>query len=193
MSGPGGDRRPAKSSKVSTIVIVVIILAIVIAAAFYAWHGLTTPIPPAATGSTVSPTPSLATTPTDTPSESADPNRILVSEAVPGVCFDQQAMSDSNGTYIWTIDCTQSHDSEVFYAAAMPAGDYPDTAGWQANVLQYCHPAFATYTGVAYGENTLQISYLHPTEEVWNTGDRTLVCYATDAAGPRTSSIKADS
>ena len=128
--------RPAKSSKVGTIVIVVVIVAIVIAAALFAWHGLTAPISPSTTGAT---TPSTSASPTsgpsETPSESVDPNRILVSQAVPGVCFDQQAMSDSNGTYIWTIDCNQPHDSEVFYAASLPEGAYPDTAGWQANVL----------------------------------------------------------
>jgi len=193
VSSPGGDGRPAKSSSAGTIVIVAIILVFVIAAALFAWHGLTAPIAPATAGSTPSSTPSPTASPTDTSSESVDPNRILVSQAVPGVCFDQQAMSDSGGTYIWTIDCTQPHDSEVFYAAAMPEGDYPDATGWQDNVLQYCHPAFATYTGVTYGQNALQISYLYPPEDVWNNGDRTLVCYAIDPAGSRTSSIKAAS
>lgn len=193
MSDLGGGARRAQSSKIGTVIIIVIILAIVAGGAVFAWHGLTAPLPSATGNQTVTTSPTSPTsTPSEEPAASVDPNRIVVSQATPGVCFNEQAMSDSKGTYIWMIDCTQPHDSEVFYAAEMADGAYPDADGWKADVLQYCHPEFATYTGVTYGENTLQIKYLYPPESSWSSGNRMLVCYAVGPAG-QTSSIKVSS
>ena len=126
--------------------------------------------------------PPTATQPTGTP----------IDQAAVGTCFNKQSVDDSNGAYLDPIDCTQQHDSEVFFSGNVTDTSYPDSAGWQQDVMNLCHPAFKTYTGLTYGQNAWQLSYVYPSADAWDAGNHSLVCYTTDPLG-RTSSVKAKS
>jgi len=190
--------KPNKKSDVTTWVITGIIVVILIATMIFAIKAITAPIQPV-TPTTTQPvvTPSTAgATPTDTPSPlPADAATTTpIAEAAVGTCFNRQANVDSQGKFIDPIDCTQPHDSEVFYSAAVADASYPDDAGWKQDVLNDCHPAFKAYTGVTYGQNPWQIYYIYPsTQAQWDGGDHMLLCYTTDPLGGRVTSVKAAS
>jgi len=193
------DRQaPAKSKKpaTSTYVIVGIIMVILIVTLVFAIHALTTPlspqdtipVQPAYTASTGDATPTDTTTPLPSDAASTTP----IAQAAVGTCFEHQATVDSNSKYIDPIDCTQQHDSEVFFADSVADTSYPDSAGWQQDVLNDCHPAFKTYTGITYGQNPWQIYYIYPSQQAWDAGTHLLLCYTTDPLG-RVTSVKAAS
>jgi hypothetical protein len=77
--------------------------------------------------------------------------------------------------------CDEAHTGEVFFV-----GDHPDGADaafpsddaffeWVGGV---CDPAFQTYTGAAYeDQTTLDYGYFTPTADGWEAGDREVICY----------------
>jgi len=187
----------ARSTKpnTSTLVIIGIIVVFLIAVAIFAVHSLTTPLPPATitTTQTTEPTDNPTTdTATDTATDTLPAGAatgIPIAQAAVGTCFDRQATIDSKGAYVDPIDCTEAHDSEVFYAGDISETSYPDSAGWQQAVLDTCHPAFKTYTGITFGQNSWQIYYIYPSQQAWDHGSRMLLCYTTDPID-RTASVK---
>jgi len=193
------NQQPAKKSQkpsASTWVITAVIVVILIIASIFAIHELTKPEPVKPVTTTAQPTDGSGAgdastpSPTPTPLPSDAASTTPLADAAVGTCFNRQATVDSQGKYIDPIDCTQPHDSEVFYSAAVTDATYPDDAGWQQDVLNDCHPAFKTYTGVTYGGNSWQIYSIHPQEDLWNTGNHTLLCYTTDPLGGRVTSVK---
>jgi len=191
------DRQPpAKSKKpaTSTYVIVGIIMVILVATLIFAIHELITPLAPSKT--TSQPTTNIGSagnataTETTTPLPSDAATGTPMADAAVGTCFSRQATVDSNSAYVDPIDCTQPHDSEIFYSAQVTDASYPDSAGWQQDVLNDCHPAFKTYTGVTYGQNSWQIYYIHSSQQAWDTGSHLLICYTTDPLGGRVTSVK---
>jgi len=177
-------------------VIVGIIVVILIAAAIFAVHSLTTTLPPVVTTTSVPvsatqgmPTSDTATdTGTSTLPEGAASGMPIASAPV-GTCFERQATIDSKGAYVDPIDCTEMHDSEVFFSGNVSETTYPDSDGWQQVVLDTCHPAFKTYTGVTFGQNSWQIYYIYPSQQSWDNGSHLLVCYTTDPL-QRTTSVQ---
>lgn len=134
---------------------------------------------------------SASATPTPLPADAA--SIMPVAQAPVGTCFDRQPTVDSQGKFVDPIDCTQAHDSEVFYADNVTDTSYPDSAGWQQDVLNNCHPAFKTYTGITYGQNPWVIYYIVPSQQSWDNGSHLLFCYTTDPLGGRVSSVKTGS
>lgn len=200
MSNQRPPATPTKKKKldVSTIVIVCIIVVILIAAGIFAIHSLTTPLAPVTTTITQpttsggpAATPTTTTTTATLPADAATDTPIA--NAAVGTCFERQATIDSKGAYVDPIDCGQPHDSELFYSANVTDTSYPDSAGWQQNVLDSCHPAFKTYTGITFGQNSWQIYYIYPSQQAWDNGSRLLICYTTDPLDGRTTSVKAAS
>ena len=194
------DRQPpakAKKPATSTYVIVGIIMVILIATLIFAIHALTTPLAaktttvpqPVDTGSAGNTAPTDNTTPLPSDAATGTP----LAQAAIGTCFNRQATVDSNSKYVDPIDCTQPHDSEVFYSDNVSDASYPDSTGWQQDVLNNCHPAFKTYTGVTYGQNSWQIYYIYPSQQAWDGGSHMPLCYTTDPLGGRVTSVKAAS
>ncbi|MCL2490708.1 MAG: septum formation family protein [Propionibacteriaceae bacterium] len=190
------SRPPVKKPNTSTLVIVGIIVVILIAAAIFAIHSLTTTLPPVTTTTSLptntsqggSATDTTTDTATSTQSEGAATGMPIASAPV-GTCFERQATIDSKGAYVAPIDCTEAHDSEVFYSGNVSETTYPDSDGWQQAVLDTCHPAFKTYTGITFGQNSWQIYYIYPSQQAWDNGSRLLLCYTTDPL-QRTTSVK---
>jgi len=110
---------------------------------------------------------------------------------LPGSCFSlaqTEASSPAYG-YAWVVPCTQPHDSEVFLNQTITASTYPDEAGWGDLASQYCDPAFRTYVGSDMETSRLNVQYIRPTSQSWSAGNNTLVCFAVDPNGNRTTSV----
>jgi hypothetical protein len=110
-----------------------------------------------------------------------------------GQCFDRPATSDSVTTVV-NRACTEPHDAEVFLVAEYPGGD-SSTAASQIN--QYidtaCETPFQIYVGVSINETAdYNYGWFYPSEDGWNSGDRTFTCYVDRADGGKlTTSVKA--
>ena len=183
------DAPPEGDSFAGVVILVIGLLVIALGVvAYFAWPRINEILHPApATSAPYIPPPASGSA--SAPSASPTDNRVPILLVKSGVCFEQQSLQQSGQTYIVPVDCTQTHDSEVFYANSLPAGDYPDDAGWQANAAQYCHPAFQEYVGIDFNLSKLDVYYVFPPKDVWDSGNRILVCYAVDPDGPRTTSI----
>jgi len=186
MSDRQPPAKPKKKTDTATWVITGIIVVVLVLTLIFAIRALTVPIapkvttPPAQTAGSPTPSPTQESTPL--PSDAA--SQVLITDATVGTCFDQQATVDSGGKYVDPIDCTEKHDSEVFYSAPLDSATYPDEAGWKQAVLDNCHTAFKTYTGVTFGSNSWQMFYIYPaTQAQWDGGDHMLLCYTMDPIG----------
>ena len=92
--------------------------------------------------------------------------------------------------------CGDLHDAEVIFVGENPARDGTaaisdaDHRDW---IGANCLPAFTTYTGAdLMSQEVLDLGYFVPTDESWEDGDRTVICYAVRVDGTQmTGSVKA--
>jgi hypothetical protein len=87
------------------------------------------------------------------------------------------------------IDCGQPHATEVFHSYLIPDGELPDDAGIQTIVEEQCLPAFESFVGLGYYDSVLEVTFLSPTPDSWDAGDRELLCLIVDPAGDVTGSL----
>lgn len=81
------------------------------------------------------------------------------------------------------IPCGEPHAEEVFFEFNMPDGDFPGTDVIMAEVEARCVPEFANFVGMAWGESSLDLYPITPTEDTWDSlGDRTVQCVIMDPA-----------
>jgi hypothetical protein len=88
------------------------------------------------------------------------------------------------------VACDRPHHAEVFFVGDHPGSDagYPDDAAFEAFIDSNCLPAFATYTGSAYEEQSvLEVGWFAPTAASWTAGGRTVECYLSPVGGSLTS------
>lgn len=87
--------------------------------------------------------------------------------------------------------CGENHDSEVIFVSEHPAakGAAPlSDAAFRDWIGANCLPAFASYTGVdLMSQEVLDLGYFVPTNEGWDDGDRTVICYAVRIDGTQMS------
>jgi Septum formation len=94
-----------------------------------------------------------------------------------GDCFDGVAageVSDVN-----KVDCTASHDSEVFSVSDYPNAPsaFPGATAMNTATSDRCVADFKAFVGIdAAASQTYTIGQLVPTADSWASGDRQLVC-----------------
>jgi hypothetical protein len=83
--------------------------------------------------------------------------------------------------------CSENHDSEVVFVGEHPAakGAAPlSDSAFREWIGANCLPAFASFTGVdLLSQEVLDLGYFVPTNEGWDDGDRTVICYAVRVDG----------
>ncbi len=96
-----------------------------------------------------------------------------------GDCFDDP---DEFGEIasVDVVPCSEPHDNEIFHTFDLPDGALPDTDAIDEAAFAGCLPAFEQYVGASYQESSLDISYLSPTAESWDRGDREIACLLYD-------------
>ncbi|WZH37977.1 MAG: septum formation family protein [Microbacterium enclense] len=87
------------------------------------------------------------------------------------------------------VDCDSPHTYEVFGDVAVPDGAFPGESAIDTTAQRSCDEAFASYVGVPYDESTLDYSYVGPSSDTWDLGDRQIACLLTDPAGETTGSL----
>jgi hypothetical protein len=106
-----------------------------------------------------------------------------------GDCMSDQAGATGEVTDVPVVPCEEPHDSEIYYAYTVPDADaFPGT--FQEHVDAQCLPQFQTFVGLPYEQSALELTWLEPTIESWNEGDRELLCIVADPAGGVTGSLQ---
>jgi Septum formation len=88
------------------------------------------------------------------------------------------------------VDCEEPHFTEVFHTYTIDAGELPSGAEMEGIVQDQCVAEFESFVGMPYDQSALEITWLEPTPESWERGDRELVCMITDPAGETTGSLE---
>ena len=108
----------------------------------------------------------------------------------PGTCYDDPG-GEVNITDVSIVDCEEAHDNEVFATFDLPDGDYPGLDRIQSEAGDGCLDRFDDYVGTAVAESRFRTSFLRPTPESWDGGDREIVCVLADGDGePLTGSVQ---
>lgn len=139
----------------------------------------TTAPPTAPTPTTTTAPPTTTTAPTTTLPEDA----LSVFDLEVGDCFDEPP-SDTDLVFVPEVDCADPHDHEVFHVEELADGDFPGDDEVAEAARGACLEPFATFVGVPWIESMLDYRWLAPTEASWSEGDREVVCFVTDPAGP---------
>jgi Septum formation len=108
-----------------------------------------------------------------------------------GTCFD--VPTEASVSTVTKHACTEAHDAEVFHNVEYPnQGTYPISLTFNSFASDQCAPVFATYVGQTFDENQdLDVGFFYPTGDSWDSGDRTVTCYAYRIDGAKlTKSIK---
>ena len=90
------------------------------------------------------------------------------------------------------VPCNQPHDSEIYAAMDMEAGEYPGEEAVDTAAADFCLAEFQPYIGTDYSDSLLDIGYLTPTSFSWTLGsDREILCTAYRVDGEKlTSTVK---
>lgn len=104
-----------------------------------------------------------------------------VATAEVGECIVTADIPD-DVTDIPTVDCSEPHDAQVVGKFDLDDGDFPGTDAVRAAADERCVSEFESFIGAAYGESSLEISYVYPTQQTWEQADdREVVCFAISA------------
>ena len=93
-----------------------------------------------------------------------------------GDCFDLQDPSAEELDKVTALPCSSEHEYETFHVGSVAEGPFPTDDDFVDWVDENCLPAFTTYVGLAYESSELEITWLQPTSEAWNDGDRSMQC-----------------
>ena len=95
----------------------------------------------------------------------------------PGMCGSEEP----NDLDYLVVDCDAEHEEEVIFRGTITGiAEWPGDAVVEAEALEKCTPAFASYVGKKFDDSRLDFSYVTPDEEAWNDGKVTLICLVLD-------------
>ena len=93
-----------------------------------------------------------------------------------GDCFDLQDPEAEELEKVTGLPCSSEHEYETFFVGTMAEGAFPTEEGFLEWIDANCVPAFNEYVGLAYDASELDFTWLQPTSEAWNDGDRSMQC-----------------
>ena len=113
------------------------------------------------------------------PSASASPRSdaetVRADRVDPGDCLKD---SPSSGvvTKLSVIPCAQPHKAEAYAQTDLPDGAFPGDQAVAAKAEQACSSRFQAFIGRSYDESVVELTYLHPIQQSWELGDRSVLC-----------------
>ena len=119
-----------------------------------------------------------------------------VTDLVTGDCLTGPPVTGAPATETTddtVTDCAGGHDGEVIGVVTYTQGPevaYPGQEQVAAYADEQCPVAFEAYVGVPYGNSSLALLSLWPTEASWSGGDREAVCVAYEPDTQLTGSVQ---
>ncbi|HEV2071663.1 MAG TPA: DUF5684 domain-containing protein, partial [Acidimicrobiales bacterium] len=102
-----------------------------------------------------------------------------------GDCFDDPRDPSGPVDSVNAVPCDQPHDNETSDTFDLPDGPFPGDAETDSLASQGCLASFETYVGVTYPESELEVAYVTPTEEAWDSGARKVICFVYQPTGEK--------
>jgi hypothetical protein len=107
-----------------------------------------------------------------------------------GDCWNDPPLDEVVKT-VDAVPCTAPHDAEVYAVYDVDFDEFPGDDEIGAAAEAGCIERFAAFAGIDYASSTLEVVYLNPTKESWDTeDDRSAVCSVSDPAAPATGSLR---
>lgn len=100
-----------------------------------------------------------------------------------GDCFDAELASLLE--HVELAECAGPHDFEIFASLLEPEGEFSGAEVHQ-HAIDRCTEAFEAFVGIRYRDSALEINFLEPNAEDWAAGNRSILCFLSDPAGPLT-------
>jgi len=103
-----------------------------------------------------------------------------------GDCYNdtqevQEATDSIEVESVPVVPCSEPHDNEIFQLIDLSIPNYPGDNEMNELAREECLPYFEGFVGLSYLESSLDITYLSPSLESWNTlNDREVVCVVYD-------------
>jgi len=108
-----------------------------------------------------------------------------------GDCFDDPPPGGLVQS-VPVIPCERPHDNEVYALFDLDGHAFPGASTVLERSEKGCRPRLDAFLGTGASLRGYDFSYLHPTEDSWQRGDREVVCFAFAAdRGKLTGSAKA--
>lgn len=102
-----------------------------------------------------------------------------IASADVGACLNIDDMGTTEITEIPTLDCGTEHDAQVVGKFNLSQdGDFPGTEGMRTEAEDGCLASFSDFVGTPFEESTLNMTYISPSQESWDSGDREILCVA---------------
>lgn len=101
-----------------------------------------------------------------------------------GDCFDDwdglelDAVQEVESVPI--VDCSEPHDNELYLVERLPDGPFPGDTAMEEMAVGTCFDAFAEFVGTPYEDSRLDFGFLISTDEMWDSGVRTISCFVWD-------------
>jgi hypothetical protein len=109
-----------------------------------------------------------------------------------GDCFNNP--TSDIVTDVDTVACTAPHDFEDYHHFPLTFASYPGEKAITDKADSVCGgDAFTAFDGVDYESSELGLTYLYPTAESWQAGDRMVDCVVAAEAGKSTGSYRGTS
>ncbi len=100
-----------------------------------------------------------------------------------GDCATDDSSLEGEVQEVTIIDCGQPHATEVFHSYMLTESSLPDEAAIRTIVEEQCLPAFESFVGIDYYSSIYEVTFLSPTADSWDAGDRELLCLIVDPSG----------
>ena len=108
------------------------------------------------------------------------PSVVDVAEIKAGDCFLEDFGEERSR--VKTVPCDEVHVYEVYARFELSDGDFPGDAELVRLSSEGCQERFARFAGVDHDETSLEVTYLFPSQESWESADdRAVTCAASDS------------
>lgn len=119
-----------------------------------------------------------------------DPEQVHSLDLNVGDCLTDET-SEGSIEEVGVVDCAQPHTGEIYHGfdvAEGPDGQIPDTI--DADAENGCVDAFAGFVGVPWEQSVLGISWMQPSPDTWEAGDREVLCVVMEDGVDTTGSLE---
>ena len=93
-------------------------------------------------------------------------------------------------TAVDAVPCSSPHHAEVYATFKLAGSTYPGDEVVDTQSDSGCESYLSVYSASASDDEALTIYYYKPNRDTWRTGDRQVICIASDDDHLRTGSIK---
>ena len=100
-------------------------------------------------------------------------SRLAVGDCLPGTVAGEV-------DELQAVPCDRPHGSEAYHSFVLRDREHPGDEPLATAAEQGCIAGFQPFVGEAYERSALEIASLTPTDEAWEAGDRTVVCFVKD-------------